>query len=106
MVYTVADEPAEFPGGTSALKMYLAENVIYPQTAVENGLQGKCFLQFVVTEKGEITDIKVNKGVLNCSERDAESIRMVKSMPKWGPGKVNGKAVNSIINLPVSFKLS
>jgi periplasmic protein TonB len=106
VIYDIVDEQAEFPGGTPALKMYMAENVIYPQTAVEKGFQGKCFLQFVVTKKGEITDIKVKKGVPNCPECDAESIRMVKSMPKWIPAKINGKAVNSTFNLPVSFRLS
>ena len=87
-------------------KRYLAENIKYPQTAVEMGLEGKCYLQFVVSENGYISNVRVKKGVTDCPECDQEAIRVVKSMPKWTPGKVNGKAVNSTFSLPVSFKLN
>ena len=88
------------------MKRYLAENIKYPQTAVEMGLEGKCYLQFVVSENGYISNVRVKKGVTDCPECDQEAIRVVKSMPKWTPGKVNGKAVNSTFSLPVSFKLN
>ena len=106
MIYDIVDEPADFPGGVVALKKYMAENLRYPQMAVENELQGKCYLQFIVTETGEITNIKVKKGVPNCPECDKEAIRMVKSMPKWIPGKKKGKAVDSTFTLPVTFRLN
>ena len=106
MIYDIVDEPADFPGGVVALKKYMAENLRYPQMAVENELQGKCYLQFIVTETGEITNIKVKKGVPNCPECDKEAIRLVKSMPKWIPGKKKGKAVDSTFNLPVTFRLN
>ena len=105
-IYDIVDEPAEFPGGLAALKRYMMENLKYPQTAVEMGLQGKVFLQFYILEDGSITGIKIKKGVVDCPECDAEAVRLVKSMPKWKPGKVNGKAVNSTFSLPVSFKLN
>ena len=106
MIYDIVDEPADFPGGVVALKKYMAENLRYPQMAVENELQGKCYLQFIVTETGEITNIKVKKGVPNCPECDKDSIRLVKSMPKWIPGKKKGKAVDSTFTLPVTFRLN
>ncbi len=106
IIYDVVHEPADFPGGMAALKKYLAENMRYPQNAAENGLQGKCFLQFYVMNDGSIRNIKIKKGVPDCPECDAEAIRLVKGMPKWVPGKLDGKPVNSTFNLPVSFKLS
>jgi periplasmic protein TonB len=104
-VYTYVDEPAEFPGGTAALKRYLAENMKYPQTAVELGLEGKCYLQFVVSASGNISNVTVQRGVPDCPECDKEAVRVVKSMPKWRPGKNGGKEVHSTFNLPVVFKL-
>lgn len=106
IIYDIVDEPAEPNGGMAALKKYLAENIKYPQTAVEMGLQGKCYLQFVVSENGYISNVKVKKGVTDCPECDQEAIRVVKGMPRWTPGKINGKAVNSTFSLPVSFKLN
>jgi protein TonB len=106
VIYDIVDEPAEPNGGMAALKRYLAENIKYPQTAVEMGLEGKCYLQFVVSENGYISNVKVKKGVTDCPECDQEAIRVVKAMPKWTPGKINGKAVNSTFSLPVSFKLN
>lgn len=106
IIYDIVDEPAEPPGGMAALKKYLAENIKYPQTAVEMGLEGKCYLQFVVSENGYISNVKIKKGVTDCPECDQEAIRVVKGMPKWTPGKINGKAVNSTFSLPVSFKLN
>lgn len=104
-VYTFVDEPAEFPGGTAELRKYLAEHIKYPQTAVEMGLEGKCYLTFVVSENGYISNVKVKKGVTDCKECDDEAIRVVKTMPRWKPGKLNGTAVNSVFSLPVTFKL-
>jgi periplasmic protein TonB len=105
VIYDVVDEPADFPGGSAALKKYIADNLKYPDTAKENGLEGKCYLQFIVSLDGHVSNVKLKKGVPNCPECDKEAIRIVKSMPKWTPGKINGKAVNSIYTLPVLFKL-
>ena len=106
VIYDFVDEPADFPGGRAALLKYLSENIRYPQVAQEMGIQGKCYIQFVVSENGFISNVKVKKGVTDCKECDDEAVRVVKSMPKWSPGKNNGKAVNSIFSLPVTFKLN
>lgn len=104
-IYSMIDEPAQFPGGTSAMMNFLAKNMRYPQNAIENELQGKCFLKFIVDKEGMINDIKVLRSVPGCPECDKEAIRVVKSMPKWIPGKINGKKVKSYFNLPITFML-
>ncbi|MDF3027467.1 MAG: hypothetical protein K0S23_1774 [Fluviicola sp.] len=104
-IYEIVDEPAIFPGGYDALKKYLAENIVYPSFAKEAGISGKVFLKFVVSDKGRISNVKIMRGIPDCPECDKEAIRVVKGMPAWIPGKVKGKAVNSVFNLPVQFKL-
>ncbi len=105
VIYDVVDEQAEFPGGKEALMEYLKKNLKYPESAKENGLEGKCYLQFIVSEHGYTSNVKIRKGVTDCPECDQEAIRLVKGMPKWKPGKINGKSVNSIYTLPIVFKL-
>jgi protein TonB len=104
-IFTIVDEPAKFPGGMPALREYLSRNIKYPQSAVDKNREGKCYIEFVVSEDGTITRIKVKKGVRKCRECNAEAVRVIKEMPKWEPGKVNGKPVNSTFSLPISFKL-
>ena len=101
-IFSYTDESAYFNGD---LKQYLAENIVYPQRALELGLQGKCYLQFNVSSFGNISNVHVMRSVPDCKECDDEAVRVVKGMPNWIPGKINGKAVNSTFNLPVSFKL-
>lgn len=99
------DEPAEFPGGYSALKAYLGDNIRYPQIAIEMELEGRAFLKFIVSKAGDISDVKVMRGVEDCPECDKEAVRVVRAMPNWKPGKINGKPVKSEFNLPITFKL-
>ena len=105
VIYDVVDEQAEFPGGTEALKKFIADNLKYPETAKENGIQGKCYLQFIVSENGYVSNVKIRKGVADCPECDQEAIRVIKVMPKWKPGKINAKPVNSTYTLPMVFML-
>ncbi|MDH4471436.1 MAG: energy transducer TonB [Fluviicola sp.] len=95
-----------FPGGRSELMQYLATNLYYPQRAIEAGLEGVCWIQFMVTEDGAITKPKIMRGVVDCPECDQEAIRVIKLMPKWTPGKISGKAVNSLYNQPITFKMN
>ena len=101
----IVDEYASFPGGPAAMKKFLGENLNYPQTAIEEELQGKCFLSFIVDTQGNISDVTVTRGVPDCKECDREAVRVVKQMPKWTPAKNGGKVVKSKFNLPVTFKL-
>ena len=82
---------------------FLAKNTKYPEMARENGIQGRVYVQFVVYKDGSIKDVKVMKG--RHATLDRESVRVVKSMPKWVPGKQRGKSVNSRFTLPVKFKI-
>lgn len=99
----IVDEPAEFPGGNAALRTYIQQHLVYPATAREKGIEGKCYVRFVVDREGRLSDIKVSRGVYDCPECDQEAIRLVQSMPNWKPGKTNGKAVDSYFNLPIRF---
>jgi protein TonB len=103
-VFEYVEEFAEFPGGPAALKKYLAENIIYPPTAVELGVQGTVFVRFIVSERGNISNVRVTKGIPDCDECSEEAIRVFKSMPDWKPAKNNGKNVNSYFNSKVTFK--
>lgn len=94
---------AEFPGGEMELKKFLATNIRYPQRAIELGIQGTVYIQFVVSTTGEVSKIRIVRGVN--LPMDAESVRVIKKMPNWSPAIVDGKQVNSYYNLPIKFKL-
>ena len=102
-VFDVVEQMPSFPGGQAALMDYLSNNVKYPVVAQENGVQGRVVVSFVVEKDGSITDVKVVKSV--DPSLDKEAARVVKSMPRWIPGKQNGSAVRVKYNVPVSFRL-
>ena len=104
-IFTIVEENPEFPGGQVAMMKYIQQNIQYPAMAREAGLSGKCFLKFVVSETGDINNVEILKGVPGCSECDKEAIRVIKSMPKWKPGKMTGRPVKVYFNLPVNFKI-
>lgn len=101
--FTIVEEMPSFPGGQEAWLKYVAKELKYPKEAVENQIQGVVFVTFVVEVDGAISDVKVLRGIrYGCDE---EAIRVVKGMPKWTPGKHNGKEVRVQYNLPIRFKL-
>ncbi|MBR5919353.1 MAG: energy transducer TonB [Prevotella sp.] len=102
-VFDVVEQMPQFPGGDAALMQYLSNNIKYPVVAQENGVQGRVVVSFVVEKDGSITDVKVVRSVDPSLDKEAQ--RVVKSMPKWIPGKQNGSAVRVKYNVPVSFKL-
>ncbi len=102
-VFTIVEEMPEFPGGMNKLGEYLAKSIKYPQMAREAGIQGRVFITFVIEKDGSVTNVQVLRPLGGgCDE---EAVRVVKSMPKWKPGKQRGKAVRVSYNLPVNFKL-
>lgn len=102
-IFLVVEEDAEFPGGLEALSKYLSENIKYPQLAKENNIEGRVFVSFVVEKDGRVGNIKILRDIGGgCG---AEAVRVVKSMPRWKPGKQRGKPVRSQFNLPVNFNL-
>ena len=98
----VAEQMPSFPGGENALMEFLSKNTKYPSVAEENGIQGRVVCTFVVETNGSITDVKVVRAVDPALDREA--VRVIKSMPKWIPGKQNGKAVRVTYTVPVTFK--
>ena len=102
-VFDVVEEMPSFPGGSAALMSYLSSNTKYPVVAQENGVQGRVIISFVVERDGSISDVKVARSVDPSLDREAQ--RVVKSMPKWTPGKQNGQTVRVKYTVPVVFRL-
>lgn len=102
-VFDIVEQQPLFPGGPAALMKYLSENTKYPVVAQENGVQGRVTVQFVVEKDGSISDVHVLRGV--DPSLDKEAVRVVKSMPRWTPGKQNGITVRVNYRVPVLFRL-
>ena len=103
-VYTAVEVMPQFPGGEKALLKYIASNLKYPVQSQENKVEGKVYIRFIVTEKGNITKVAVMRSLDQyCNE---EALRVIKEMPKWTPGKQNGKNVSVYYVIPIKFKLT
>lgn len=103
-IYLKVEKKAEFPGGTKELMLYLAENIEYPEKAMDEGIQGRVLVRFVVRKDGSIVDPKVIRSADPLLDREA--IRVVENMPDWIPARLHGKAVSSHFTLPITFRLS
>jgi len=102
-VFLIVEEMPRFGEGDSVLHIYLSENIKYPVKAKEESIEGTVYLTFVIGSKGEVTDIKVLRGIGGgCDE---EAVRVVENMPDWIPGKQRGKPVSVQYDLPIRFKL-
>ena len=102
-IFTVVEQMPMYPGGDAALMGYLRDNIHYPTVAAENGVQGRVVVGFVVERDGSITDVNILRSV--DPSLDREAMRVVKSMPRWTPGKQNGSAVRVKYQVPVTFRL-
>ncbi len=102
-VFDVVEQKPQFPGGEAALLKYVAEHIRYPAMAQENNIQGRVVVQFVVTKTGSVGEVKVVRG--KDPDLDKEAVRVVKSLPKFVPCKMNGHSVNVWYTLPIQFKL-
>lgn len=101
--FTIVEQMPQFPGGEEQLKKYIKERLILPQKVKERKISGTCFVAFTVEKNGELTGLKIIKGITNCEECDQEAIRVVNSMSKWIPGKQNGREVRVWFNMPIKF---
>ena len=102
-IFKIVEEMPSFPGGEAKLMEFVGKNIKYPQIARETGIQGRVFVNFVVEPDGSVSNVSVLRGIGGgCDE---EAMRVVKSMPKWKPGKQRGKAVRVQYMLPVNFRL-
>lgn len=102
-VFLVVEEMPSFPGGDEAYKLFLQNNIRYPQSAKENGIEGTVYLSFEVKKSGKLRNIKILRGVDD--NLNNEAIRVVKLMPDWVPGKQRGKPVDVQMTLPIKFNL-
>lgn len=101
--YTVVEQMPQFPGGNGELLALIAKNLRYPAISAENGVQGKVFIRFVVTASGAVEGVEVIRSLdPNC---DKEAVRVVSNLPKWIPGRQNGRNVPVYFTLPITFKL-
>lgn len=97
------DVMPEYPGGTQALYTFLAKNIKYPKTAKKNNVEGIVYVKFVVDENGDVKNPVIIRGIgAGCDE---EVIRVVKKMPKWKPGEINGVKIEVYYTLPCKFSL-
>ena len=104
MVFDVVEVMPQFPGGQIAMLQYIMKNMKYPEQAMKEGIQGRVAVRFIVEKDGSISDVKPILSVHPLLNKEA--VRVVESMPKWSPGKQNGKPVRVRFNLPVMFKLN
>lgn len=102
-IFTAVEKSPKFPGGDKAMYSFLSENIVYPEAAAKNNIQGRVTVQFVVEKDGSIGEAQVVRG--KDPDLDKEAVRVIKSMPKFFPGKINGQAVRCLNTLPISFKL-
>ncbi len=102
-VHNSVEEKPQFPGGEKALLEFFMRNIRYPQDAQKAKIQGRVIAQFVVTKTGSIGDVKIVRGVY--PSIDKEAIRVIKMLPAFTPGKINGKPVSVWYTIPVMFKL-
>lgn len=103
IIYDVVEENPQFPGGEEACIKWLSEHINYPSICVEQGIQGRVYVQFVVNKDGSIVDVKIVRTPDPYLGKEAE--RVVKMMPKWRPGRQRGKPVRVKFSLPVMFRL-
>lgn len=102
-VFDVVEQMPEYPGGMQALFQYMADNLKYPKDAMKQQVEGRVLVQFIVETDGSISNAEVIKRVF--PSLDEEATRVISAMPKWAPGKQNGKVVRVKFTVPVSFRL-
>jgi TonB family protein len=102
-VYTIIEQMPAFPGGESMMMEFIQKNISYPREAMENGFSGTVYVNFVVDNTGEISQVNIIRGVQK--SLNEESLRIVKSMPRWSPGMQSGRPVWVSFNLPIKYTL-
>ena len=95
---------AQYPEGNAALKKFISDNLIWPEILNGSCIEGRVIVKFIVTETGELTDIKVMRSLEK--HLDEEAVRVIKLMPKWIPAEINGRKISSYYTVPVLFKIT
>lgn len=102
-IFFIVEKMPEFPGGEAALRQFIANNIIYPELAKDNGLQGKVYVTFVVSKDGSVANTEIARGVDPLL--DKEALRVVNTLPAWSPGYQSGMPVNVKYTVPINFVL-
>ena len=103
-IFVVTEEDPEFPDGMEAMYKFIADNIRYPKEARDSNVSGKVYVRFVVEKDGTVSHVRVLRDIgAGCGQ---EAARIVRSMPKWKPGRNQGKAVAVEYNLPIKFELN
>ena len=102
-VYDIVEVMPQYPGGMPELMQYLAKNIKYPVQAQKKGIEGRVTVRFIVEKDGSISNVTVVRHIHPLL--DKEAVRVIKAMPKWSPGMLNGKPVRVKFNIPVAFRL-
>jgi TonB family protein len=103
-IFSHVETPPQFPGGDKALMEYISANLKYPESAIENKIEGRVIVRFVINSEGLVEDIAIQRSLDPACDREA--IRIVENMPAWEPGKQSGNPVNVYYTLPILFKLT
>lgn len=104
-IYNRTEIRPSYPGGQKALSKFIKDNIMYPETAIENGVEGNVDVVFAVDENGKVYTPMI-KGDKAGYGLDEASLEVVNKMPKWNPGQIKGKNVKSYYTLPISFKIN
>lgn len=102
-IFDVVENEPQFSGGENAMQDFIKKKVKYPEMAIQMGDQGKVFVRFVVEKDGSVTNVEIARGTTK--ELDLEAMRVIRTMPKWIPGKQRGKPVRTRVVVPIVFKL-
>jgi len=101
-IFSIAEEPAQFPGGDEALLKFIRKKIKYPKQAIKNKISGTVYVQFIVEKDGSISDVTVIRGIGGgCDE---EAVRVITKMPNWIPAKQKGIPVRSFYVIPITFE--
>jgi protein TonB len=102
---TIAEQMPSYKGGEQAMMKFIQQNIKYPEAERIAGISGTCYITFVVEKSGKLSSIRVLRGVEGGKGCDKEAIRVISKMPKWNPGKQNGRFVRVQFNLPIKYTL-
>lgn len=104
-VVAYPDKEAQFPGGTVEFMRWITDNIQYPKEAMEKGIQGKIYVQFVVERDGSASNVKIMNSDPKMKLLEAEAVRLVQGMPPWKSGEMDGRKVRSHLRIPIIFTL-
>ena len=103
-VWYKPEKMPKFPGGETALRKYISDNIQYPENALKNGISGDVYVTFIVSKEGKAISPQISGGV--APSLDEEALRLIGSLPEWTPGKENGESVNTWCTVPIHFRIT